>query len=61
MLAVMTLCLLQIQTYKTRYWTTFLWIYVIAGCIVAIPLTAGQYLLESIGRFRRRWFDPAAL
>ena len=57
----MTWCLFQISTYKTRSWTVFLWIYVIAGALLAVPLAIGQILWETYRRARVSWLDPAAL
>lgn len=59
-MAPMTWCLFQIQTYKTKRWTVFLWIYVLAGIVLAFPLALGQWLLEGLRQWRVRWTDPAA-
>jgi len=34
----MTLNLLQIKTSNSRWWRAYLWVYVIAGALVAVPL-----------------------
>lgn len=56
----MTWCLFQISTYKTKRWTLFLWAYVIAGMVLAVPLALAQIALEQFRQLRYGGWNSTA-